>query len=189
MAPTETRYAQIEKKKNVLVLTRACERSWEDIVGTSISAETDHKLLVPLLSTRTVDQLSPRIERFRMRWMRFHFKELNHVPRKMSIADPFQDSKPEAKQWSQQLTLKKWMHTSEAWPHHCLPQTRDYSRSWKHRRRTPVCRQIKVYCCEGWPQKYSLNDAIKPYWSRRGQHSAQGIQDCNSSFHTPWDTG
>jgi len=27
----------------------------------------------------------------------------------------------------------------------------------------PVCRQIKVYCHEGWPDKYSLNDAVKPY--------------------------
>ncbi|XP_068675566.1 uncharacterized protein [Montipora foliosa] len=35
----------------------------------------------------------------------------------------------------------------------------------------PVCRQIKVYCCEGWPNKSSLNDAMKPYWSSRGELS------------------
>ena len=35
----------------------------------------------------------------------------------------------------------------------------------------PVCRQITVYCCEGWPDKYSLNDAMKPYWSSRGELS------------------
>ena len=29
----------------------------------------------------------------------------------------------------------------------------------------PVFKQIKVYCCEGWPDKHSLNDAMKPYWS------------------------
>ncbi|XP_078357457.1 uncharacterized protein LOC144642365 [Oculina patagonica] len=33
----------------------------------------------------------------------------------------------------------------------------------------PVCRQIKVYCYEGWPDKHSLNDAMKPYWSSRGE--------------------
>ena len=35
----------------------------------------------------------------------------------------------------------------------------------------PVCSQIKVYCYEGWPDKYSLKDALKPYWSSRGQLS------------------
>ena len=35
----------------------------------------------------------------------------------------------------------------------------------------PVFRQIKVYCCEGRPDKYSLNDAMKPYWSSRDELS------------------
>ena len=33
----------------------------------------------------------------------------------------------------------------------------------------PVCRQIKTYCSEGWPDKHSVNDAMKPYWSSRGE--------------------
>ena len=33
----------------------------------------------------------------------------------------------------------------------------------------PVCRQIKSYCLEGWPDKFRLNDALKPYWSARGE--------------------
>ena len=40
----------------------------------------------------------------------------------------------------------------------------------------PVCKQIKVYCCEGWPDKYSLNDAMKPYWSRRGVRELSVMQ-------------
>lgn len=59
MSPTETRYAQI--KKEALALTWACNRSWEYIVGKSITVETDHKTLVPLRSTHTLDQLPPRI--------------------------------------------------------------------------------------------------------------------------------
>jgi len=86
MTPTETRCAQIEKE--ALALTLACERSWEYIVGKSISVEMCHKPLLPLLSTHTLDQLPPRIQRFRMRLMRFHFKEIKHVPgKKMYIAN------------------------------------------------------------------------------------------------------
>ena len=33
----------------------------------------------------------------------------------------------------------------------------------------PVCRQIKTYCSEGWPDKHSVKDAMKPYWSTRGE--------------------
>ena len=33
----------------------------------------------------------------------------------------------------------------------------------------PVCRQIKNYCLEGWPDKFRLYDALKPYWSARGE--------------------
>ena len=40
----------------------------------------------------------------------------------------------------------------------------------------PVCRQIKSYCLEGWPDKFRLNDALKPYWSARGElTTAHGI--------------
>ena len=84
--PVECRYAQIEKE--ALALTWACERFSDYIVGKSIIAETDHKLLVPLLTTRTLDEVPPRVQQLRMRLMRFHFKEVNHVPGKeMYIAD------------------------------------------------------------------------------------------------------
>lgn len=83
----------------------------------------------------------------------------------------FQDSNPEAKQWSQQLTMTKCMHTLEAWSHHCLPQGARLQQIMEAQKEDPVCRQIKVYCCEGWPDKYSLNDAMKPYWSSRGELS------------------
>ena len=57
-------------------------------MGKSIIAETDHKPLVPLLTTRTLDEVPPRVQRLRMRLMRFHFKDVNHVPGKeMYIAD------------------------------------------------------------------------------------------------------
>jgi hypothetical protein len=32
-----------------------------------------------------------------------------------------------------------------------------------------VCHNIKNFCQDGWPEKYQLNDAIKPYWTVREQ--------------------
>ena len=55
LTPVECRYAQIEKE--ALALTWACERFSDYIVGKFILAETDHKPLVPLLTTRTLDEV------------------------------------------------------------------------------------------------------------------------------------
>ena len=81
----------------------------------------------------------------------------------------FQDSKSEAKQWRQQLTMTKWMRTLEAWSRHCLPRMHDYHQIMEAQEGDPARRQIKVYCCEDWPDKHSLNDAMKPHWSSRGE--------------------
>jgi len=86
LTPGECKYAQIEKE--ALVLTWACERFSDYIVGKSIVAETDHKLLVPLLTTCTLDDIPPRVKGLRIRLMSFQFKEVNHVPgKKLYITD------------------------------------------------------------------------------------------------------
>jgi len=77
MTKTENRYAQIDKE--VLPTTRVLEQ-WQDLlVGMPlIHVETDHKPLVPLLSTKLIE-LPVRILRFRMRLMRYNLA-IKHVP-------------------------------------------------------------------------------------------------------------
>ena len=62
MTSTEQRYVQIEKE--ALATTWACEKFKDYILGKDILIETDHKPLVPLLGTKLLDQLPPRIQRF-----------------------------------------------------------------------------------------------------------------------------
>ena len=57
MTATERRYAQIEKE--ALATTWACEKFSDYILGKSIVIETDHKPLVPLLGTKSLDSLPP----------------------------------------------------------------------------------------------------------------------------------
>ena len=77
MSETETRYAQIEKE--ALAITWACEKFSTYILGKHISIETDHKPLVPLLGSKHLDNLPPRVLRFRLRLMRFSYS-IQHVP-------------------------------------------------------------------------------------------------------------
>ena len=82
LAPTEQRYAQIEKE--ALAFTWACERFSDYLVGLKFSIETDHKPLTPLFSTKNMDELPIRVQRLRMRMMRFQFS-IYHVPGKSLI--------------------------------------------------------------------------------------------------------
>ena len=168
LTPTESGYAQIEKE--ALVLTCACERSWEYITGKSIYVETDHKPLVPLLGMHSLDQLPPRIQRFRMRLMRFHFKEISHVPgKKMYIADALSRLQPQHAD-SQPTIADDEMTAHVASVITGLPASdMRLQQIIEAQEEDPVCRQIKTYCSEGWPDKHSVNDAMKPYWSTRGE--------------------
>ena len=79
MTDTERRFAQIEKE--ALAVTWACEKFADFVLGCHFEIETDHKLLVPLLSMKHLDKLLPRVLRFRLRLARFDY-EISHVPGK-----------------------------------------------------------------------------------------------------------
>ena len=55
MTPTEQPYAHIEKE--ALAVTWACERFCHYLIRSKLRIETDHKPLVPLLSTKLIDEL------------------------------------------------------------------------------------------------------------------------------------
>ena len=71
MTETERRCAQIEKE--ALASTWACEKVSTYILGMKFLIETDHKPLVPLLGTKHLDSLPPRVLRFRLRLARFDY--------------------------------------------------------------------------------------------------------------------
>ncbi|KAK9738663.1 RNase H-like domain found in reverse transcriptase [Popillia japonica] len=101
LSPTEMRYAQIEKE--ALALTWAAEKFSEYVTGIpkiifetdhkpekfseyvtgipKIIFETDHKPLIQVLQSRPIDSLSPRLQRFRMRLMRYNY-EIKYIPGK-----------------------------------------------------------------------------------------------------------
>ena len=79
MTCIESRYAQIQKE--ALAATWACEKFSTYIQGKTITLETDHKPLVPLLSYQHLDKLPPRVLRFLLRLMRFDYI-IKHIPGK-----------------------------------------------------------------------------------------------------------
>ena len=65
--------------KESLASAWALEHWAEFLIGIRLKEQTDHKSLIPLLSTKLIDELPVRIERFRMRLTMFDFA-IAHVP-------------------------------------------------------------------------------------------------------------
>ena len=77
LSETERRYAQIEKE--ALAVTWSCEKFSDYILGSRFEIETDHKSLVPILSSKHLNALPPRVLRFRLGMARFDYS-ISHVP-------------------------------------------------------------------------------------------------------------
>ena len=107
MTPTEQRYAQIEKE--ALAFTWGCERLSDYLIGLPFSIQTGHKPLVPLFSTKNLEELPVRVQRFRMRMMRFQFS-ISHVPGKDLIFADALSRAPVADAISDDILLQEEAH-------------------------------------------------------------------------------
>lgn len=85
LTETERRYGQIEKE--ALAITWACEKFDFYLVGRIFEIETDHKPLVPLLGSKDLCDLPLRVQRFKMRLMRYQYSIFHTPGSGMFIAD------------------------------------------------------------------------------------------------------
>nr|XP_058971272.1 uncharacterized protein K02A2.6-like [Pocillopora verrucosa] len=161
----EKRYAQIEKE--ALASTFACERFTDYILGKDIILETDHKPLVPLLSTKELDQLPVRIQRMRMRLMRYSFTPV-HVPGKLLYtADTLSRSPTPAKSgdsFHEEVNL--YAHQVIAGMPISDSKLDDIM---IHQQEDEACRQIMNYVAEGWPEKHNVKGLVSPYFAHRAE--------------------
>ena len=71
MMETERQYTKIEKES--LTTSWLSKKLSTYILGKSFLIETDHEPLVPLLGTKCLDNMSPRILQFYLQLARFDF--------------------------------------------------------------------------------------------------------------------
>ena len=171
LTPTEQRYAQVEKE--ALATTWACERFNMYILGRTFEIETDHKPLVALLGSKLLDELPPRILRFRLRLMKYSYK-IYHVPGKqIATADtlsraPVRDATPSEDMHDQAEAYVNLIIDN-------LPVTEKRLEEIKlHTSQDEVLRQVIQYVETGWPvHLYSVPGAVKPYYPYAGDLTVQ----------------
>lgn len=94
-----------------------------------------------------------------MRLMRFHFKEITHVPGKqLYLADTL--SRMQRKHQTTHPTIREEeMNIYIASVLNTLPISDTNLQQVKEAEdEDEVCKNIKAYCLEGWPDKHTVND-------------------------------
>ena len=79
LTDAEKRYSNIERE--TLAVVWCCERFADMLIGTQFIIRTDHKPLVSLLGNIPLADLTARIQRMRMRLMKFTYR-IEHIPGK-----------------------------------------------------------------------------------------------------------
>ena len=171
LTETERHYAQIEKEG--LSLTWACDKFSPYIIGKTIELETDHKPLVPLLSSKNLDAIPPRILRFRLRLMRYSFT-ISHVPGKCLYTADILSRSPLLTETddseSGELERVTELFISTVVSH--LPAIPNWLKVLiTAQLADKSLQQVMQYCREKWPEKRKITDRLKPFWFIRNELS------------------
>lgn len=144
MTETERCYAQIEKE--ALAATWDCVKFADYILGREFQMESDHKPLIPLLSTKHLDHLPPRVLQFRLRLARFRYT-IHHVTGKqlyradaLSRAPVSQPGKI-SHQFREEVEMLLEAVTS------ALPASKPRLEAYRHAQaEDAICAQVREYC-------------------------------------------
>ncbi|XP_046391596.1 uncharacterized protein K02A2.6-like [Ischnura elegans] len=166
LTETERRYAQLEKE--VLALTWACEKFASYVLGKKFNLGTDHKPLVALLGSKPISELSARVQRFRMRLMRFDY-DVVYVPgKKLFTPDALSRSPiPETPRESDILSDEEVeLYVKEICAE--TPMTDKLLKVvWEAQQRDEKTRRLIKYVEEGWPHKDKLRLEETNFYSER----------------------
>ena len=166
LTTTEQRYAQIEKE--ALAVTWSCERFSDYLLGKTFHINTDHKPLVPLLSTKNLEELPIRVQRFKMWLMRYSFT-ISHVAGKsLTTADALSRAPLLKNSYDDELCKEVQAHVDLLYRN--LPASDMRIKEIKQlQEQDEVCQQLTNYCQNGWPSKTGIPHNLKPYLSVSGE--------------------
>ncbi|XP_031335291.1 uncharacterized protein K02A2.6-like [Photinus pyralis] len=169
LSQSEKRYAQIEKEATAIAW--GCEKFCDYITGKSITVETDHKPLVAILGEKDLDSLTPRLQRIKMRLMRYAYVVKYTPGKELVIADTLSRS-PVDTEDSQELAEEILAYVQYIIS--SFPSTDDrLSEIVLGQHEDPVCCELSKYCSEGWPARHSISQECVPYWQHRNRITLQ----------------
>ncbi|XP_020913141.1 uncharacterized protein K02A2.6 [Exaiptasia diaphana] len=173
LTKAERGYAQIEKE--ALASTWACSRFQNYLIGLKFTLETDHKPLIPLLGTgKTLDELTPRLQRMKMRLMRFNYSIL-YVPGKLLYTADTLSRSPIDEPQEDDYTLSNEVEKFVISVIQSIPATDTrLEQIRQHQQEDDVCQTVIKYVKDGWPDQDKLKGILKLYWPHRSTLTVEG---------------
>ena len=169
LSDAEKRYALIEKE--ALTGVWACEKFSEYVVGMNFVLETDHKPLKTLFNYTELSKTSPRVQRFRLRLMRFSVT-VKYVPGKHELTAnalsraPIESPREKDEQFVDEL------ESFAAQTVFTLPATTQRLSSIREAQiADEECARIRNYCSQGWPAYMPHQPLLRPYWEKKSHFS------------------
>ena len=172
MTSTEQRYAQVEKE--ALAVTWACEKFSDYITGIKdLTLETDHRPLLALLKQKNLDELPPRIQRFRMRLMRFNYKIEYTRGKNLVTADALSRA-PYDVPSDHDLMLENEVNDFVRSVMDGFPASEKRLEEIRQTQtEDDICSRVKNYCKTSWPENARTDPDLKPYWTVRNELTIQ----------------
>ena len=135
------------------MVTWACEKFSDYILGRRFQIESDHKPLIPLLNTK-LDRMPPRILRFRLRLAQ-HDHTIHHVPGVHLYTADTLSRAPVGGQDNSDLSFQKEVDVYvNCIVQECIPATEQCLDQYREaQEKDIVCRQVKEYCRNGGQEK------------------------------------
>ncbi|UYV67206.1 K02A2.6-like [Cordylochernes scorpioides] len=155
LTKTEQGYAQIEKE--ALATTWACERYKDFVVEKAFLIETDHKLLLPIFTTKDLNDLTPRLQRYCMRMLQFSFR-IFHTPGKYLITvdalsrQPLPGHLPEDEELQEEVE-----HFVRSIVLHQSTTDERLAKIALNQKLEPTLQNATFYSKNGWPAKCQLS--------------------------------
>ena len=167
LTDSEKKYSQIEKE--CLASAWPCEKFRRCLSGlSSFTLWTDHKPLVPLMTTKDIDKCPVRCQRLLMRLMKFNYKVEHKPGSQLVIADALSrnptkdDSAAEDKMAEEEV--EAYVEAVEA----CWPISKD---KLEYIRQSVVQNQdmqtVIGYVMNGWPVSSTVPTHLKKYLEKK----------------------